>query len=94
MKQYIVQGNDSKDEILYVVKSKGANDAFQKVADLMGCHLVTLGVERGQPRHFLCCMDLTADQVGDRIDMNALGEHGRGVYEVTVRELVENVNLA
>jgi hypothetical protein len=100
MRQYIVTGSDSKDEILYVVKSNGVvalYDAFRKVADIMGLHNVVsvAGPKRdGDTRWFLCSMDLSADDVREQIEKNALGEAGRGVYEVEVKELVENVNLA
>ena len=99
MKQYVVTGNDSKDEILYVVKSNGPvaiHDAIQKVADIMGLQqLCIAGPKRdGDARIFLCSVPRTADQLREQIEQNPLGEAGRGVYEVSVRELKENVNLA
>jgi hypothetical protein len=99
MTQYVVTSNDTKNEILYVVsvKSHGAlHDALRKVADLMGMSLVAVGKKgvNGLTRNYLCSMDLTADQVLERISQNPLGEAGRGVYQVEVKELKENVNLA
>ena len=104
MKQYVVQGNDSKDEIRYVVSVKShaaLYDALRKVADLEGMSLVDCpsrdangDVIDGSNRNYLCSMDLTADQVRERISQNPLGEAGRGVYQVEVKKLEENKNLA
>ena len=89
MKQFIVQGNDGKDNLLYVVRAEGRDAAIEAVGELAGMSKVTV-----KSRQFLCCMNLTADEVRLLMEANALGEAGRGVYEVTAKEVREGVNLA
>lgn len=102
MKQYIVDGSDGKDNLLYVVKSDNVNNALRKVGNLANMSFVTVkssslsfGVGRyGEYRYFLCSMDLTAAEICERINNNPMGEAGRGVYEVDCEQLKLNVNLA
>ena len=95
MKQYIIEGTDGHDDMLYVVRAMGANGALKLVAGLSQTSPVRVKVSgRPQTRVFLCHKGLTSQQFQEQIEANPLGEAGRGCYEVSCKELVENVNLA
>ena len=95
MRQFIVEGTDQNDNLLYVVRAKTANEALTVVGGLTQMKLVKPNIyNHPVPRVFLCKEGLTPDALRERIQANPLGEAGRGCYEVHCRELKENVNLA